>query len=185
MRKLMAILALMGMTASSQAATGWFSDYILVSRDGGADEYFWIGADPSFGTQFAGYDFGDITTLEFGADMQYWSDTQDRGGGAYNWAINAGAFTEQVWVQSGPIGNNYQGLLPTTVDVAASLAPGDYTVSVWAKSWDTGAGQGDSFESTGGANFTASFTVVPEPATMALFGLGMLGVVAYRRRQAK
>lgn len=185
MRKLMAILAIVGLSAgATQAATGWYSDYIVVSVDGGADQYFWIGADPSFGTEFNGYDFGTVTTLEFGADMRYWSDTQDRGGGAYYWNIDGGAFTEEIWVQSGPDGNDYQGLLPTTVDVAAGLTPGTYTVQVYAKSWDTGDGQGDSFLSNGGLNYTATFTVVPEPATMALFGLGVIGVIAYRRRQA-
>lgn len=185
MRKLMAVLALVGMAASSQAATGWFSDYIVLSVDGGGDQYYWVGSDPSYGTQFDGANLGSLISLNFGADFKYWSDTQDRGGGAFYWSIDGGSFTEQIWTQNAIGGNDFQGTLPSsTINVAQGLSLGLHTVSVYSKSWDTGAGQGDSYLSNGGNNYTATFTVVPEPATMALFGLGVLGVVAYRSRQA-
>lgn len=182
MKKLMAILAAVSMAVSAQAATGWFQDYIVASVDGGADAYYWIGDNPSFGTQFNGADFGPVTTLEFGSDMRYWSDTQDRDGGAWYYSIDGGSATEVVWTQAYLGGNDYQGTGASTVNVANSLAAGSHTVTVWAKSW--GNNQGDSWLTNGGLNYSATFTVVPEPATMALFGLGLAGVVAYRRRQS-
>lgn len=183
MRKLMiAMAAALLFSANAMAATGWFSDYVLVSIDGRADQYYWIGSNPGFGTQFDGANLGSLTTLTFGADMKYWSDTQDRTGGAINVQINGGSFTEYIWTQSGPAGNDYQGLLAsTTVDVTAGLSAGTHTVSVFAKSW--GTGQGDSYLSSS-PDFTATFTVVPEPGTLALFGLGMAGLAVARRRRA-
>lgn len=188
MRKFLAILAVAGLTGTSWGATGWYQDYILASIDGGADGYFWIGDDPSFGTQFAGANFGNVVTLEFGADMRYWGDEPGdaREGGAYYYSIDGGAFTEVVWTHNDIGGNDWQGLAPTTVNVAQGLSAGAHTVAVYAKSWGQGLGEnglGDDFLGSEGTPFSASFTVVPEPATMALFGLGLIGAVIYRRRQ--
>jgi hypothetical protein len=171
----------------AQAAVGWFSDFVLASVDGGAEQFYWIGDDPSFGTPFNNANFGTLTSLTFGADMRYFaSDGDVRAGGALNVSINGGAFQEFIWNQTGPDGNNYQGLLPVnTVDVTAGLLPGSHTVTVYAKSW--GEPGGDSFLSNGGANYTASFQVVPEPSTYALLGLAALGTAAHvirRRRSA-
>jgi len=66
------------------AYTGWYNDYVIIDANNGGDTYYWIGSDPSFGTQFNGHDFGTVLSLEItGADMKYWSDTQDRTGGAF------------------------------------------------------------------------------------------------------
>lgn len=183
MRKLLAILAAMSLSVTSWGAAGWYQDYITASVDGGADGYYWIGSDPSFGTQFAGANFGNVVTLEFGSDMRYWGDEPGdaREGGAFYYRIDGGSYTEVIWTHTDIGGNDWQGLAPTTVNVAQSLAAGAHTVDVYAKSW--GQGLGDSFLGSEGSPFSASFTVVPEPATMALFGLGVIGVVAYRRRQ--
>lgn len=189
MKKLvMSMAAGLLFSASAMAATGWFEDYVIVSIDGGADQYYWIGADPGFGTQFDGADLGSLTTLSFGADLKYWGDNGDtREGGALNVEVDGGGFTEYIWSHASIGGNDAQGTLAsTTIDVTAGLTPGTYTVSVWAKSWGQNASGfgGDSFLSNGGANYTASFTVVPEPGTLALFGLGMAGLAVARSRRA-
>lgn len=183
MRKLLAILAAMSLSVTSWGAAGWYQDYILASVNNGADNYYWIGADPSFGTQLAGHNFGNVTTLEFGSDMKYWGDepTDVREGGAYYYRIDGGSVTEVIWTHTDIGGNDWQGLAPTTVNVAQGLSDGPHTVDVWAKSW--GQGLGDSELGNSASPFSATFTVVPEPATMALFGLGVIGVLAYRRRQ--
>jgi hypothetical protein len=151
------------------AATGWFQDYVLISKDGGASVYYWIGSDPSFGTQLNGYNFGTITSsttlVITGADMRYWSDTQDRTGGAFYWQIKdqnnndiSGFSSHEVtWTQSGPSGNNYQGLWSGNINILSGLsASTTYKLHIWAKHW--GSGQGDNWLSNGGANYVATFT---------------------------
>jgi len=173
-------------TVTSRAAVGWFDDYVLVSIDGGSEQYYWIGSNPNFGTQFDGANFGSLTTLTFGVDMKYWaSDGDTRDGGSIFVSINGGAATEYLWNHASIGGNDYQGLLPvTTIDVTAGLSEGSHTVAVWAKTWGTG---GDSWLSNDGNNYTASFSVVPEPSTYALLALSavaMGGYVVRRRRRA-
>lgn len=187
MKKLLALVTMFVavFANSSQAATGWFSDYVLVSINGGADQYYWIGDNPDFGTQFNGANFGTLTTMTFGVDMRYFaSDGDVRGGGAIYVSINGGSFSEHIWNQTGPIGNDYQGTLDvTTINVTQGLSEGPHTVTVYAKSW--GEPGGDSFLNAGGANYTANFEVIPEPSTYALLGLAAIGMAAHvvRRRR--
>jgi hypothetical protein len=184
MKKLLVFLAIAMIAGSAMAATGWFSDYLLVSNNGGADDYKWIDTDPSFGSAFVGSTFA-ITlgqTLELGADMSYWSDNQDRQGGAFYWSVDGGAANEVIWTQTGPVGNNFNGLAPSTVNVATGLGVGSHSLTVWAKSW--GSSQGDNWLTAGGNNYAATIQVnqaIPEPATMSLLGLGALAMVLRRK----
>ena len=184
MKKLLAFALVAMMAGSALAATGWYSDYVVVSVDGGSDEYYWIGSDPSYGTQYDGATF-NITlgqTLGFGADMRYWGDGgDDRQGGAFYWQIDGGSANEVIWTHTSVGGNDFQGTAPSTTDVAAGLGVGSYEVTVWAKSW--GLGVGDDWLTNGGANYTADLnvTAIPEPATMSLLGLGALAMVIRRK----
>lgn len=148
------------------AATGWFSDYVLLNVNGTGSNYYWIGSDPGFGTQLSGANFGTISTLVItGCDMKYWSNTQDRAGGAFYYKIMASDNTTQViapveiiWTQSGPVGNDYQGLKSTTINIH-ELSGLDinttYKLHIYAKSWGT---DGDSWLSNSGSNYVATFT---------------------------
>ena len=174
-------------TPLAGAATGWFNDYIFLSTDAvGTGGTFSIGTfNTPAGTSLDGYDFGSVTTLRItGADMQYWSDTQDRQGGAYYWKIGSGgSANEVVWNQTGPSGNNYEGTISTDTNVAAGLSPGSYTLYVWAKSWNGQAG-GDDYLSNSGANYAATFSVVPEPSSLSLlFGSSCVGAFYLMRRR--
>ena len=182
MKKLI-IFALTALVAvGAMADTGWYNDYLVISPDGGANEWYWIGGDPGANTEFAGHDFGIVGTLAITQiEMKYWSDTQDRGGGSMFWSVDAGPANEIVWTQTYIGGNDYRGDWSGSVDVANGLAAGSHTLAVWAKSWDTGAGQGDSWLSNGGLNYTADFQTIPEPATMSLLGLGALAMVLRRK----
>ena len=69
-----------------------------------------------------------------------------------------------------------------STNLLAGLNPGTYVLDVYGFA-DSTAGQ--LFESNGGANFGAEFTVVPEPSTWALMfgGLGILvGLQRLRRK---
>lgn len=187
MRKFIIALASMAMVSSSFGALGWFQDYIVANVDGGGDSYYWLGGEAdtagTVGSEFNGTSFGVVTSLGIGADLRYWSDNQDRDGGAIYVSIDGGAATEYIWTQSGPSGNDYQGTLASsTVDVASGAGVGVHTLTVWAKTW--GSSQGDQWLTDGGNNFSATFEIVPEPATMALFGIGLAGLFVARRRRA-
>jgi hypothetical protein len=69
-----------------------------------------------------------------------------------------------------------------TVDLLSGLAPGTYELGVFLRetSSDNGA-----FSSNGGANYGATFTVVPEPGTVISFlsGSSLLGAMMFIRRR--
>ncbi|NWF88380.1 MAG: T9SS type A sorting domain-containing protein [Ignavibacteriaceae bacterium] len=167
MKRIVTLIFLLGNIIS--AATGWFQDYVIINKDNGGNVYYWIGSDPSFGSQFHGHNFGIITSsttlVITGADMKYWSDNQDRTGGAFYWQVkdaNSNAIPgldahEIIWTQSGPNGNDYQGLWFGNINILSGLSPStSYTFHIWAKSW--GTSQGDSWLSNSSANYVATFT---------------------------
>jgi hypothetical protein len=67
-----------------------------------------------------------------------------------------------------------------TINLLSGLAPGTYTLGSWGYA---SSSSGDLYDSNGVANFGAFFTVVPEPTSVALFGiLGGLLLISKRRR---
>ncbi|MEA2077166.1 MAG: T9SS type A sorting domain-containing protein [Candidatus Marinimicrobia bacterium] len=172
MKKVIVLLSVLLLFSFGFAATGWYDDYLLINGEGAEEYYYWIGSDPSYGTQFQSHDFGSVTSLVIkGCDLKYWSDTQDRTGGSFWWRIGTGTATEEIWNHAAIGGNNYQGTLSgLSIDVCDGLADGQsYELQIWAKSW--GTGQGDSYLSNGGANYVATFTIPEEqvPITLASF----------------
>jgi hypothetical protein len=158
---------------SVYSATGWFQDYVLINPNGAGSNHYWIGSNPNFGTQLQGNNFGTVSSLVItGCDMRYWSDTQDRLGGAFYYKIMSAdgntqitAPVENIWNQSGPSGNDYQGFLANlTIDLLSGLSANTtYQLHVWAKSW--GSNQGDSWLTNSGANYVATFTTQPNTFT--------------------
>lgn len=64
---------------------------------------------------------------------------------------------------------------------AHSLANGNYNIAVWVEGKPNSSGS--IYDSNGGSNYNASFTVVPEPSTFALLGLGALAIGMMMRRK--
>lgn len=130
------VLLLVIVTSFALSATGWYSDYVIISVNGGESLYYWIGGDPSFGTELNGHVFTEVLSMQItGADMKYWSDNQDRLGGAFYWMVknNAGDVlsgpNELIWTQSYLGGNDYQGSWSGEINVLSGLSGGK-TVSI-------------------------------------------------------
>lgn len=151
--------------------TGWFQDYILISKNGQSAGYYWIGSNPSFGTELNNYSFGTVSSLFItGCDMKYWADGTDnpRSGGAFYYLVKQESTVikgpiEVIWNQAYISGNDYQGTTSTNIDLVTGLNPNtSYSLHIYAKSWGTGA---DSWLSNGGNNYVASFTTPQSSST--------------------
>ncbi len=171
MKKIVIILVLL-LPSIVYAATGWFDDYITISKNGTPNTYYLVGS----GTDLNGYDFGTVLSLVItSTDMKYWSDTQDRTGGAFYWQITLTNDTvvngpnEVIWSHASIGGNDYQGTWSGSINTLEGLsASTDYKLKIWAKSW--GTEQGDSWLSNGGANYVATFhTDATLPVTLSAF----------------
>lgn len=154
------------------ASTGWYQDYIKLNiNEAGVTAptgWKWIGTDPSYGSSLVA-GLGNVTSLKLdGADMKYWSDTQDRTGSSFFYEVKSAdglttytPATELIMTHSALGGNDFQGTYSgANIDLLAGVPAGATgtacKLTVWAKSW--GTGQGDSWLTNGGANYVATFT---------------------------
>lgn len=87
--------------------------------------------------------------------------------------------TDQIW-RGFVDGSPDQGGDAFQINILDGLAEGDYTVEVYARAW--GSDPSEIFDSNDGDNFAATFEVIPEPGTMGLLAIGLLGIVGLRRR---
>jgi hypothetical protein len=69
------------------------------------------------------------------------------------------------------------------VNLLSGLSAGPHTLTFFASGTNNSDPPLGIFDSNGGANYTASFTVVPEPATILLVGPTMLAGLFYIRRR--
>ncbi len=167
MKKITFILTCVLLVSSfAYGDTGWFSDFVLIDKNSGGEHYYWIGGNPSFGTELNNNDFGIVASLVItGCDMKYWANNGDnRTGGAFYYMIkNADNSTvivapvEKLWNHASIGGNDYQGTLGSqSINLLEGLAKNTtYKLHVWAKSW--GDAGGDSWLNNGGANYVATF----------------------------
>jgi len=69
----------------------------------------------------------------------------------------------------------------------AGVAPGDYVVNYYAITWDTFGFPDNTLAGLSEGNFqqfdTGTMLVTPEPASYAIFGIGLLGLLARRRNK--
>jgi len=203
LNKLIPVVAALGLAVSGAfGAAGTFGSFVQI--DGTWFQTVNPGAIQI--TDFDTADLGDFalsSTHEItGASLLIFKNSgSDVTGAEIQWRVYsgapAGAFTT-VGIGFGgedpttdPAGNTYpedfsnnQNWQSTgfTQDFTSSLLAGDYTLEVFYRG--TTAADGPIFSNNGGNNFTATFTVVPEPATMALFGMGLAGLFVARRRRA-
>ena len=172
MKKQILILIIFASVSLVRANTGWFKDYVKINKNNEGEAYFWIGSDPSFGSELNNHDFGNVSSIVItGCNMKYWSDGAERTGGAFYYKIMSedGNTTivppvEIIWVQTSTGGNDFQGIKTLSIDLSNSLSLNTtYKLHVWAKSW--GNYQGDSWLTNSGLNYVATFSYKPTSFT--------------------
>ena len=114
MRKLMvALLAMLVAAVSAMGGDGLVPGLYPRQPQRRCGAYYWIGADPSFGTQFDGADLGTISPVRTWTSARTCgtgATTADRTGGAYYWTIDGGTTpNEVIWTHFSIGGNNFQG----------------------------------------------------------------------------
>lgn len=171
-----------------------FNGYAYVSDTTAGASSSWYNLNGSAqSSSFNGIDLGDFSTnLWLGGQTGFWSDGQGveyiRMGYNISGAATATGFVNYSF-QSFSSPNDQQGTdvngsvtsdLSTDLIAAHSLAAGDYNISIYVE------GKANNlpsiYDSNGGSNYNATFTVVPEASTYALFvGLGILAFALTRR----
>jgi hypothetical protein len=209
-KSLIAAVASIALSSGAFAGVGIFGSYIGINANGVGNS--WYGAQEwgtdiqnfngaSLGTidtsasgtlnisgfqvQTFKFDAGDIT----GANLQYRVYLTNSTPGSFN-AIAAGfiansPFTAAQGSQATGGGDQNWGLNPpgSYANLMTGIsANGIYNLEVY---FEATSNEGTQFSNNGGANYIATFEVVPEPSTYALLSLAAAGLGAHliRRRR--
>lgn len=190
---------LLAAASSAHAAAGIFDELIWTTSDSpfafGSATFYEIDSDNSglFGAaEFDGADLGTFTVGETlyltGEQKSFKNNGSDVTGHTLYWSLDGGSsFLGLNYNFEADLGGGDQrwgrandgGL---TANILDGLTAGNYTLSVWSSISTNGVdADAEIFNSNGGSNYNATFTVVPEPATALLGGLGLLALLRRRR----
>jgi hypothetical protein len=185
--------------ASAQATTGIFGGYIVLDINGAGDTFYRLEnpgdtTNPAFnGTNLGTFD-PDVNSLFFsgGEALTFKNSGGDVTGAAIYYRIfetgnPTGSFNSANLPFAANIGGTagnedqrWQSFAPND-NLLFGLAPGNYTLQTYV---DATTNEGTRFLNNGGANYSASFTVVPEPSSLSLLaGPAILGAWFFVRRR--
>ena len=186
----------------SHGATGVFGSYLEIFTTSGtvyvAQQY--TGSNPSFnGANLGTFDLTDDLSISraslltwksdeggvgdvTGAEIQYRVYPTSGSPGSFTTvALGFGSNAPSTDLGGNGFGGGGDQEWRSTINVdlmAAAGGTGDYTVEVFYRAFTN---EGDRFSNNGGANYTATFSIIPEPSTALLGGLGMLALLRRRR----
>jgi hypothetical protein len=200
MKKAWIFLVIAGLATGASAAVGWNNSYVYVWPGADPDIYYDLnGMDQS--ANFHGADLGDFSvmgSLFLNSQLNAWADGDDyytSTSFSLYYRVYENGDTPPGWSHSDSTsitsqgGSNWQAYTPG-VNIVAGLPAGDYLLDVFAYKihyWDTaGGGSWEERiwrEGVDNQPYTAEFQVIPEPGTLSLLGLGLAGLVRFRRRR--
>jgi hypothetical protein len=186
---------------SSLAAVGIWESYVVLNVNNSGNVYYDANANTAH-PDFLGATLGifnptvNSLVLKGGEVKTYKSDNDDVLAGYLHYRVWAstpsGSFTaiHLPWVEnlSKPGDQKWQ-TTSANVNLLSGLPNGTYTVDIYftARGKAPGGSEFDVYDNRNGLNYTATFSVVPEPATWGLIAatglLGVAGVREWRRRR--
>lgn len=190
MKYLIPLLSLMLLISSPAfGGAGLFDSYTVVNST------FYDLSGDSINADFSGTNLGDFDTSEsltIGGQLKsYKNGSTDVTGANISYAIyqdgESAVFSEISYSWEANLtnpGDQQWGTSASSSVALSTLSLGNYQLSVYASIFTNGSDASPQiFDNAGGANYTASFTVVPEPSNFALVGSFLaLSLVAIRRK---
>lgn len=184
----------------SHGSAGMFDQFVFTSTNGGPLSFYDIGtptANPDFQGTILGTFDRFATTLQVGGQQKSFKNSgTDVTSHSLFWRITelGGSFASvampfQVDLGGGNQrwGGDTQDANPDPIELSSNvfsgLNNGTYTLEVYSQITTNGVDAASTiFNNNGGANFTATFTLVPEPSRVMLACLGFAGLIVRRRR---
>lgn len=193
-------LAIIASSASSFGAAGIFDSFAIVRL--ASNTYYDIGATTG-NPDFQGASFGTINSvtenLQLGGQTKIFkNNSSDVTGAKIFYRVWSGtpsgtfinlnyAFQTNINASDQQWGTDVAGSNPTafyTGNLVSGRANGNWTLEVYTEISTNGVNAANPIVSNnGGANYQATFTVIPEPATWALLAGSLTTVMVFRRRR--
>ncbi len=196
----LAALSLSALARPAFAATDIFGSYIVLSLNGGNNTFYDLSSatgNPDFqGTNLGTFNPGAGNTLILnGGEVDTFKNGTSNVTAAFtNYNIHLTINPQGTFTSINlPFNSEFPGFGNNTGDqkwqltnlgtnLLTGLPPGTYSFEVYSSA---STNEGDRFASNNGANYIATFTVVPEPGTNVLLAaLSVLGcLLLFRRRR--
>lgn len=183
---------LASVSPAAGALYGIYESYVVINANGGGNVFYDAGANtgnPNFpGANLGAFNPSINTLVLNGGEVKTWKDPGGDVTGVFiayriwKQGNESGSFTERSIFFHSNLGGGDQKwqLTGDNINVLSGLGNGDYKLEVYFRA---SGNQGNVFDNVNGANYEASFTVVPEPTHIALgiFGALFAGGAAYRK----